>query len=157
MHQLKFRTKHLVLHIWGHLSITILISEFLQYRTKLIACWEDGETTYTPLLYMAKIVIWFYPYYLFCLRRSRSVSCLWGRQPSCDSQIYYNKTRLQCAHYACALSMWLTHLFHDNRWQSVFIYARSIKVLSVKASSPASLFAVEAHEWARARDWPRYM
>ena len=45
---------------------------------------------------------------------------------SVSSQIYYNNTRLQCAHCACRLGKWLTRPFHDeNRRQSVFIYAKS--------------------------------
>ena len=54
-------------------------------------------------------------------------------------QIYNNNTRLQCARCACSLGTWLTRPFHGDWQQSVFIYGRSYQILSVKASSPASL------------------
>ena len=60
-----------------------------------------------------------------------------------------NSTRLQSARWACKLTTWLTRPLSWRQLtainQSSFMQG-AFKVLSVKASSPASLFAIEAHD-----------
>ena len=60
------------------------------------------------------------------------------------SQIYNNNTRLQCARCVCSLGTWL--MTTDGNQYSFTQGAIKVHVLSMKVSSPATLFAVEAHD-----------